>query len=169
MANPTFKEGAIPRRKQIAAPISEHDAAVVVQNVGIHNATPLSLADGDFALPQLDDLGNLKVVIGDPAQAIEISFTPIEALNKSYEGTLTAGNSPLTLDFNADAGRNGLDGWVTCDGTGDILVEFSRDGATFGDPWTMKEGENTQLRNFDVDSIRLTRISADSNYRVVLI
>ena len=169
MANPTFKEGAIPRRKQIALPISEHDAAVVVQNVGIHNVTPPSLADGDFALPQLDDLGNLKVVIGDPAQAIEISFTPIEALNKSYEGLLDAGNSPITIDFNTDAGRNGLDGWITCDGGGDMSVQFSRDGITFGDAWTMKAGENTQLRNFDVDSIKLTRISADSNYRIVLI
>ena len=169
MANPTFKEGAIRRRKQPALPISEHDAVVLVQNVGIHNAAPLSLAPGDIALPQLDDLGNLKVVIGDPTQAIQISFTPIEELNKSYEGVLNAGNSPLILDFNADAGRNALDGWITCDGTGDILVAFSRDGAAFGDNWTMKEGENTNFRNFDIDSVRLTRISADSNYRVVLL
>ena len=169
MANPTFKEGSLRRRKQIALPLNENDAAVVVQNAGIHNATPLTLADGDVALPQLDDLGNLKVVIGDPAKAIEIAFTPIEALNKSYEGTLTAGNSPITIDFNADTGRNGLDGWITCDGPGDISVQFSRDGVTFGDAWTMKAGENSQLRNFDVDSLKITRISADSNYRIVLI
>ena len=168
MSNPVFHEGALPRRKQPALPIEEHDSALLVQNVGIHNTVPPNLADGDVALPQLDDLGNLKVVIGDPTQAIQISFTPIEEVNKSYEGTLTTGISPLILDFFADTGRNALDGWITCDGIGSMLVEFSRDGVTYGDPWTMKAGENTQLRNFDVSRIRLTWV-ADTDYRIVMI
>jgi hypothetical protein len=97
-----------------------------------------------------------------------IAFAPLGVVNKSYEGTLTAGVSPLVIDFNADAGRNSKEGWMTNDGAGDISVAFSRDGTTFGDNWTMKSGELTNLANFDIDSLRLTHI-ADANYRIVLI
>jgi hypothetical protein len=97
-----------------------------------------------------------------------ISFQPLGVVNKTYEGTLTAGVSPLTIDFNADAGRNSREGWIANDGAGDILVAFSRDGITFGDNWTMKTGELTNLANFDIDQLRLTHV-ADANYRVVLI
>jgi len=101
--------------------------------------------------------------------AVTTSFAPLGVVNKAYEGTVTAGNSPVTLDFNSDAGRNAVDGWVNCDGVGDMLVSFSRDGITYGDAWTMKQGENTGIRNFDVDSIRITHSGTDAAYRVVLI
>jgi hypothetical protein len=103
------------------------------------------------------------------ATAVTTSFSPLGVVNKSYEGTVTAGNSPIVLDFNGDAGRNAVDGWVNCDGDGDMLVAFSRDGITYGDDWTMKKGENTGVRNFDIDSIRITHSGTDAAYRVVLI
>lgn len=103
------------------------------------------------------------------ASAVTTSFVPLGVVNKSYEGTVTAGNSPITLDFNSDAGRNAKDGWINCDGTGDMLVAFSRDGITYGDNWTMKQGENTGTRNFDIDSVRITHSGTDCTYRVVLI
>ena len=91
-------------------------------------------------------------------------------MNKSYEGTLTAGVSPLIIDFNTDSGRNAKEGWLTCDGVGvEMSVAFSRDGATFGDNWTIRSGENTNFANFDVDQVRLTHTGDDVPYRAVLI
>jgi hypothetical protein len=103
------------------------------------------------------------------ASSVRVSSQPLGVVNKAYEGSLTAGVSPLTIDFNADAGRNAIDGWITCDGAGDILVAFSRDGTTFGDNWTIRTGENTSFFRFDIDSLRLTHTGTDSDYRVVLI
>ena len=102
------------------------------------------------------------------AGSVTVAFSPLGVVNKSYEGTLTAGVSPLIIDFNSDAGRNSKEGWVACD-TQSMLVAFSRDGVTFGDNWTMKSGELTNVANFDIDQLRLTRISADAEYRIVLI
>lgn len=103
------------------------------------------------------------------ASAVTTSFQPLGVVNKSYEDTsFVAGDSPKLIDFNADAGRNAREGWVTCDGLGNILVAFSRDGITFGDNWTVKPGESTNLANFDIDTLRITWV-ADSAYRVVLI
>lgn len=67
MANPVFHEGSLPRRKQPAEALGVHDSVLPVQNYGQHNTTPPTLADGDVANPQLDDMGNLKVTFGDPA------------------------------------------------------------------------------------------------------
>ncbi len=93
----------------------------------------------------------------------------IDGLNETYEDTsFLVGDSPFVADFNADTGRNALDGYVINDGPGDFTVAFSRDGAIFGGSWTMKSGENISLRNYDVDSIRITYV-ADSAYRINLI
>jgi len=100
----------------------------------------------------------------------------IRALNKSYEGTLTAANSPLIIDFRGDQGWNSLQGWITCDGTivagstnGNIEVSFTRDGTTYGDVWTMRPGENTNLMGFDIAKIKLEHTGTDSEYRVFLV
>jgi hypothetical protein len=99
-----------------------------------------------------------------------IAFAPLGVVNKSYEATLTAGVSPLIIDFNDDAGRNSKEGWIACDGTSlEMSVAFSRDGVTFGDDWTMRSGELTNLANFDIDQLRLTHTGDDVPYRIVLI
>lgn len=104
------------------------------------------------------------------ASSVTAAFAPLGVVNKSYEGTLVVGDSPLILDFNADAGRNAKEGWITCDGVGvEMSVAFSRDGVTFGDNWTIRSGENTNFANFDVDQLRLTHTGDDVPYRVVLI
>jgi hypothetical protein len=93
----------------------------------------------------------------------------INGLNETFEDTsFVVGDSPVILDFNAAAGRNALDGYIINDGTGDFTVEFSQDGAVFGGSWTMKQGETMSLRNYDIDSLRITHV-ADSAYRVNLI
>jgi len=73
MGNPTFKDGSIARRKQPGVALTDKDSATVVEPYGIHNSTPPTLADGDVANQQLDDLGNLKVSMGDPAQSALLS------------------------------------------------------------------------------------------------
>ena len=93
----------------------------------------------------------------------------VRALNRSYEGSLTAITSPVLIEFNSDQGWNSIQGWINNDGAGDISVAFSRDGTTFGDNWTMKQGELSNLKGLDIHTLRITRITADANYRVVLI
>jgi len=106
------------------------------------------------------------------ASSVTTSFAPLSVVNKSYENAaFVVGQSPVLIDFNADAGRNAKQGWITCDGiagVGNIQVAFSRDGITFGDNWTMQPGEGTNLESFDIDTLRITYV-ADSAYRVVLI
>lgn len=102
--------------------------------------------------------------------SVTTSAQPLGVINLSYEATLTAASSPVIIDFNSDSGRNAVDGWINADGSGvEMTVAFSRDGITFGDAWTMRSGENTGLRNFDVDQLRLTHTGDDVPYRVVLI
>lgn len=102
--------------------------------------------------------------------SVTTSAAPLAVVNKSYEATITAVSSPVIIDFNSDAGRNSVDGWVNADGSSvEMTVAFSRDGITFGDDWTIRSGENTGLRNFDIDTLRLTHTGDDVPYRVVLI
>jgi hypothetical protein len=104
------------------------------------------------------------------AGSVTVAFAPLGVVNKSYEATLVAGVSPLIIDFNSDAGRNSKEGWIACDGvTLEMTIAFSRDGATFGDDWTIRSGELTNLANFDIDQLRLTHTGDDCPYRIVLI
>lgn len=93
----------------------------------------------------------------------------IPFLNETFEDTsFVAGDSPAVLNFNAATGRNSVDGYVICDGPGNMIVDFSRDGATYGGAWTMYSGEMIGVRNYDIHSLRITWV-ADSAYRVNLI
>ena len=68
MANPTLDDNTIARRKPIGEALGTKDTLLPTLPTVIHKATPQSLADGDVAPFQGDDLGNVKVSIGDPAQ-----------------------------------------------------------------------------------------------------
>lgn len=106
----------------------------------------------------------LKVdaVINDSADAL--SDTP-----ESFEdSSFVTGDSPATLDVNAALGRNATQGYVICDGAGDIQVAFSTDGVSFGDNLTLKESEQLNFSNQSVDTIKITWVS-DSAYRVAVI
>jgi len=99
-----------------------------------------------------------------------IAFAPLGVVNKTYEDTLLVGVSPLIIDFNTDAGRNSKEGWIAADGVNlAMTIAFSRDGVTFGDDWTIRSGELTNLANFDIDQLRLTHTGDDVPYRIVLI
>jgi hypothetical protein len=107
---------------------------------------------------QVDFLGNLHVREG-----------AYPGLNKTYENSsFTAGDSPAVHDFYDDTNRWAIDGWITCDGAGDIQVDYTRDGITYGDKFTMKSGETVDLLRLDIKKIRVTRV-ADSAYRIFLV
>ncbi|MAF43722.1 MAG: hypothetical protein CMI54_06105 [Parcubacteria group bacterium] len=107
---------------------------------------------------QVDKKGNLRVREGI-----------YDFDNITYEDTsFVTGDSPATHDFNADAGRNAVDGYIICDGAGNIQVDVSRNGIAFGSKFTMKKGERVNLAHFNIDKIRVTWVS-DSAYRINLI
>jgi hypothetical protein len=108
---------------------------------------------------QVDELGNLHVREG-----------AYPGLCKTYEETdFTSAKSPATHDFNNDTGRYAVDGYIICDGPGNIQVDYSRNGVTYSDKWTMKEEEQVDLLRLDIDKIRITHTGEDSAYRILLI
>ena len=108
---------------------------------------------------QVDQWGNVRVREG-----------VYQNDNKVYEDTsFEAGDSPVVLDMFGDTGRKSVDGYLIIDGAGDILVEISRNGLTYGPQFTMKKGERFSMLRIDCDSIRLTHSGTDSAYRVNLL
>jgi len=88
---------------------------------------------------------------------------------ETYESTsFTSEDSPATLDFNTDLGRNATEFTVINDGAGDFTVSVLTTGAVFGDEHTMKNGETYSIDNISVDSLRITHV-ADSAYRAIAI
>lgn len=84
----------------------------------------------------------------------------------SEDTAFGAGDSPATLDVNATLGRNSVDGYIHCDGSGDIIVTITEDGTTYGNNVRMKSGETLSLRALSIDSIKMTHSGTDSGYRV---
>ena len=115
-------------------------------------------SDNEGYHAQVDKNGNLRVREG------HFNFD-----NKSYEDTaFITGSSPQVHDFYGDTGRDSVDGYIICDGDGDIQVDISRDGISYGDKFTMKKGEVVDLLHWRVNKLRVTWVG-DSAYRVVLI
>lgn len=86
----------------------------------------------------------------------------------SYEDTnFLTGDSPIVADVATDLGRNGRDGYVTCDGTGDIKVEVSDDGTNYGGQHTLKSGETLGLTGLVISKIKITWVS-NSAYRILV-
>ncbi len=85
----------------------------------------------------------------------------------SYEDTsFVTGDSPVVMDINTDLGRKGHTGYVAVDGTGNILVEISKDnGTTWGGQHTVKAGEILELDNLIIGRISLVWAS-NSSYRI---
>ena len=123
--------------------------------------------EGKLKTALFDSSGNL---IG-PSNPLDISEVPgpIQGRNFYYEDlSFVTGDSPITLDVNTDLGRNSVDGTIINDGPGNILVEISDDGTNYGEQITLTDCDDIDLKNWDVDKIRLTWVS-DSSYRVVVL
>jgi len=88
---------------------------------------------------------------------------------KEYEDTsFVTGESPRVLEVLTDLGRNGHDGYIVNDGAGDIKVEVSDDGTTYGGQHTLKKDEWIDFFMLDIAEIRLTWV-ADCGYRCMVV
>ncbi len=97
-----------------------------------------------------------------PASGTTSDSAPI-----TFEDTaFISGDSPASLDCNAELGRNATQFSVQNDGAGNFTVSISIDGAVFGDEKTVKNAEVYTIDALSIDTIRITHI-ADSAYRVV--
>ena len=94
--------------------------------------------------------------------------THIDGNTVSYEDTnFTSAESPAVLDVFTDIGRFGHQGQIINDGPGDIQVEISYDGTTYGGLHNLRGGEVFELSNLKINKIRLTYVD-QTEYRAVV-
>lgn len=84
----------------------------------------------------------------------------------SDDTSFVAGDSPATLDIKTSLGRLANNGYINCDGAGDILVSVSSDGANYGSNIRLKSGDEFSLKALSVSKIKITHSGTDSSYRV---
>ena len=81
-----------------------------------------------------------------------------------------SGDSPAVLDIAGTLGVPAIDGEIlvkaTSGSTGNILVEFSDDGSTYGDQFTLFYDTTFSLFGLSIKKIRITHSGTDSGYRV---
>lgn len=94
--------------------------------------------------------------------------TYIDGNSASYEDTnFTSGESPAVIDFFTDTNRIAHEGTFINDGPGDILVEFSDNGTTYGGQHTLHGGDVLDLSNMKIKRIRITYVDP-TEYRVII-
>jgi len=101
--------------------------------------------------------------------AVGEQLAPVQGYKKYEDSSFTAEESPKILDIKTDLGRIGTSGYIACDGTGDILVEFSTNGTDYGDQFTLKDNEILDLEKFRINKIRITHSGSNSAYRVMVV
>ena len=90
----------------------------------------------------------------------------------AQDTSFVTGDSPVTVDVKGALGYAGIDGWFTVDGAGDIQIEITDDGTTYGDPIIIlgatslggTVGESFKLTGLNIWKLRITW-SADTAYR----
>ncbi len=114
---------------------------------------------------------NLDVDIASVPENMTVvpSLAVIAGRTAAFEdSSFLTGDSPATHDVNAALGRNARDGYIICDGAGDIKIEISNNGTTWGGSHTLKEDDVLNLRHLDVDTIRVTWVT-NSAYRIMVV
>lgn len=96
------------------------------------------------------------VTVGEVSTTLPIVFE---------DSSFTSGDSPATIDINAQLGQNATSLVITCDGAGDFTYQLSEDGVVFGDATTLKEDETDTYDDYSIHSIKITYVSANSAYR----
>lgn len=91
------------------------------------------------------------------------------------ESTLTAGNSPLSINVESTLAQdgqtiNGNRGYVSNDSTTtspvSFTVEIAHTTTNFTTAFTLAQGEVFDLTGWDISRIRLTRVGSDCAFRV---
>lgn len=101
---------------------------------------------------------------------ISVPLPPsIEIKNpKKYEGTVATAGVPVILDVNTDLGRNAGDGYIVCDGPGDLKVDISYNGVAFETDITIMDDEVLSLTGLNIDSIKIDATVNATAYRVLV-
>lgn len=112
-------------------------------------------------------------IIGSPNYNLPItgsvlSNSYVNGVNTGWQDTsFASGDSPASLDVNANLSRNGRLGFVANDGAGSIAVNISNDGTNYGGSIIMFAGEVLPLDGIDTDTVKLTWLE-NTSYRVVV-
>jgi len=88
---------------------------------------------------------------------------------KQEDTNFVSGDSPVTITIYTDTLHEFplVEGYIACDGTGNLLVEVAQYPNLFGDQFTIKAGEVITLGGSRVGQIRITHTGTDSSYRIV--
>ncbi len=95
---------------------------------------------------------------------------PRDRYFSSFDESFEVGDSPVILDVKASLNAKGIDGEIKCiNASTGITAEISSDGTNYGDAIFIEPLESISLQSLQVSKIRLTRLAADSGYRVFVI
>lgn len=93
--------------------------------------------------------------------------TYVDGTTVAYEDSnFTTAESPIIFDIFTDLGRLAHEGYISNEGTGNLSIEISADGTTYGGIHTLNYGETMQLGNMKVNRIRMTALQG-SSYRIL--
>ncbi len=85
----------------------------------------------------------------------------------NHDSSFTSGDSPAILSVKSSLSKIGVDGYIICDGAGDIHVKLSSDGVNYGSIIPIKYGDQPfSLKNRIVNKIQIIHTGTDSSYRV---
>ena len=89
----------------------------------------------------------------------------------SEDLTFIAGDSPVVIDVHSVLRKEAIDGWIECRSSsvannGNIQIEISSDGTTYGASRTMFSGDLFSLSGLKVNRIRITHTGTNSGYQV---
>ena len=93
---------------------------------------------------------------------------PAETYFSAYDTSFVTGDSPATLDINAVLGKNGTKGHIANEGSNDLTIKFSNDGAVYGLAYLVSAGDILEFTELDIDSIEITWI-ANTAYKVFIV
>jgi len=93
------------------------------------------------------------------------------AINVVFEDkSFKVSDSPAIHNVNSALGKNSNHGYITNDGPGNLLIEESNDGSSFGSEFTLKSKETFIFDGQEggVHTIKVNWSKQDSAYRINL-
>lgn len=110
-------------------------------------------------------VGSLTQDEHDPLEYRKRVQTFSDGNSVSYEDdNFTSADTLSVLAINTDLGRLGHHGYLVNDGPGNLKIEISNDGTTYGGVHSLKRGDVFDLENLSVHKIRLTWLQ-NTSYR----
>lgn len=96
---------------------------------------------------------------------------------KIYDTTVAVAGTENTHDVNDDLGKNGRDGYIVCDGAGNLKIRISDDGTNFNggsgtgstEEITLEEDEVFRLEGLNIDTIKVDATVNGTAYRIVVV